>query len=267
LPDNKIILIDSGNDKDAGKKILKIINANNWTLETIINTHSNADHIGGNRFLSDKTGCKIYVKGIEAAFCEFPIMEPSFLFGGFPSKRLRNKFLLAEPSDAKDIAELALPPGMEIFPLKGHFFDMIGVKTPDNAYFIADCVFGETILAKYHISFVYDVAEYLKTLDFIKTLNGIFIPAHADATDNIKPLAEINRLKAFEIMENIKEICERPSFFEEILKKIFDKYNLTMDANQYVLVGSSVKSYLSYMADCNILDMEIHNNFLTWKLA
>ena len=41
------VLIDSGNDKEAGKKVLKIFDAQGWRLKAVYNTHSNADHIGG----------------------------------------------------------------------------------------------------------------------------------------------------------------------------------------------------------------------------
>lgn len=61
---------------------------------------------------------------------------------------------------------------MEYFRLPGHFWDMIGVKTPDDVYFMADCVFGENILEKYHISFFYDIAAQLETLDMIEKLEG-----------------------------------------------------------------------------------------------
>ena len=268
LSDKKVILIDSGNDKEAGRKILKIINENNWTLGAIINTHSNADHIGGNKFLTDRTGCKIYANGIERAFCEFPILEPAFLFGGFPNKHLRHKFLMAESSHVNDMEDLALPPDMETFPLKGHFFGMIGIKTPDNVYFLADCISSEAILKKYPMSFIYDVAEYLKTLDFIETLNGeLFIPAHTDTVKDIRPLININRQMVFEIIDGIKHICKKPSFFEAILKEMFDKYDIPMNVSQYALVGSTIKSYLSYMVDNNILDIEIQNNYLLWKLV
>lgn len=267
LPNHNVIVIDSGNDKEAGRKILKIINEHNWTLEAIINTHSNADHIGGNKFLSDRTGCKIYAKGIEKTFCEFPVLEPAFLFGGFPHKQLRHKFLLAEPSHVEDITACMLPQNMETFPLKGHYFDMIGVKTPDDVYFMADCVSSETVLGKYHIAFIYDIAEYLKTLDNIEQIKGkLFIPAHTDAVETMKPLAGINRQKVFEIIETIKHICEQPSSFEGILKKIFDHYNLTLDITQYVLVGSTIKSYLSYLVDHNIVTIEIQDNNLLWKI-
>jgi len=265
-PDDKVVLIDSGNDKEAGRKVLKIINEKKWTLDAIINTHSNADHIGGNRFLADRTGCGIFANGIEKAFCEHTVLEPAFLFGAFPHKHLRHKFLMAEPSCAKGIEEFALPQGMEVFFLKGHFFDMIGVKTPDNVFFLADSVFSESLLGKYPVSFIFDVAEFLKTLDFIQTLNGeLFIPAHTDPVRDIGPLAEVNRQKVFEVMDCIKNICQTPLSFEAVLKGVFDRYGMVMDVNQYVLVGSTIKSYLSYMLDNNILDMEIRDNYWLWK--
>ena len=128
ISENEIYLIDSGNDKDAGRKILKIIEENNWKIQGIINTHSNADHIGGNKIIQDRTNCKIFAKDIEKTFVEFPILESSFLYGGYPFKNLRNKFLLAKPSNVIQIQD-NLPEGLEHFSLKGHFFDMIGIKT------------------------------------------------------------------------------------------------------------------------------------------
>ena len=51
IDDENIYLIDTGNDKEAGKKILKIIAEQGWKVKGIINTHSNADHIGGNKVI------------------------------------------------------------------------------------------------------------------------------------------------------------------------------------------------------------------------
>ena len=53
--------------------------------------HSNADHIGGNKYLKGQTGCKAYSGGIEATFTKHPVLEPSFLYGGYPCKDLRYK--------------------------------------------------------------------------------------------------------------------------------------------------------------------------------
>lgn len=265
IDDNNVYLIDTGNDKDAGKKILKIIDEQAWNVKGIITTHSNADHIGGNKVIQDRTNCTILAYNIEKSFTEFPILESSFLYGGYPFKDIRNKFLLAKESVVIPI-ENNLPDGLEYFSLKGHFFDMIGIKTSDNVYFLADSLFSEETITKYHLFFIYDVREFLNTLDYLNTLNGsLYIPSHCEATNNILSLIELNRNKVNEIMNKIYNACEKEMTFEEVLKYIFDDYNLVMNANQYVLVGSTIKSYLSYLYDENKLCYEFKDNKMVWK--
>ena len=86
LGDGSFAAVDSGSDKDAGKKVLRILEANGWKLSAIYATHSHADHIGGCRLLQDRTGCKVYAAGMEAAFTNFPLLEPMNLYGGYPMK-------------------------------------------------------------------------------------------------------------------------------------------------------------------------------------
>ena len=100
LSDHDVCLIDSGNDKDAGKKLSKILDTHGWTLRAIYNTHSHADHIGGNQYLQKQTGCRIYAPGIERDFTEHPILEPALLYGACPPEELRHKFLMAAGSEA-----------------------------------------------------------------------------------------------------------------------------------------------------------------------
>lgn len=266
VSNDDVWLIDSGNDKDAGRKIQKILDAQGWTLTAIINTHSNADHDGGNTLLQNRLGCAVYTTPMELAVVENPILEPSFLYGGYPFKKLRNKFLMATPSKAEDIAKAKLPKGMEYFRLPGHFWDMIGIKTPDDVYFLADCVFGENIISKYHLSFFYDIAAQFETLDFVEKLEGkLFIPAHAEPVKDIKPLTAANRRKMLEILNKLMEICKEPLSFEVILQRVFQAFDLAMDYNQYVLIGSTVRSYLSYLADQDKIEVYVENHMLLWK--
>ena len=259
-------LIDSGNDKEAGKKALKLLDQNGWKLLAVLNTHSHADHIGGNRLLTERTGCTVYAPGVEAAFTRWPVLEPSFLYGGFPPKALRNKFLMAQPSEVLALSALPLPPGMEILPLPGHFFDMVGVKTQDGVWFLADCLSGANIVEKYHVNFIYDVGAYLDTLDKVEKLEGnCFIPAHAPACTDIAPLAALNRAKVLEIAAVIRELCRTPASPDQILKGVFDRYGLAMDFNQYVLVGSTVRSYLSWLLDRGEVSARFEGNTLLWQ--
>ena len=266
LNDQEVCLIDSGNDKDAGRKVRQILDAQHWNLAVILNTHSNADHIGGNRYLQGQTGCKIYAPGIECSFTRHPVLEPAFLYGGYPCKDLRHKFLMAQESPAEELTRQNLPDGFEIIELPGHFFDMVGFRTPDDVVFLADCLSSRETLEKYQIGFIYDVAAYLNTLEKVKNLTAkMFVPAHAETTAEISDLAQYNIDKVYEIAERITCFCSEPICFEHLLQKLFAQYKLTMNFEQYVLVGSTVRSYLSWLKDSGNISAVFHNNLLLWQ--
>lgn len=264
--DGHVVLIDSGNDKEAGRKVRQHLDRQGWTLDAIYNTHSNADHIGGNAYLAKQTGCALYAPGIEAAFTQHPILEPALLYGGYPMKALRHKFLLAQESDAQPLTPEHLPAGFELIPLPGHFFDMVGLRTPDDVVFLADCLSSQATLDKYQISYVYDVAAYLDTLEHVKEMQAtLFVPAHADATEDIAPLAQYNIDKVNEIAGHILDFCAAPHTFEEVLQHFFTSYDLAMTFEQYALVGSTVRNYLSWLLDSENLSANFSDNRLLWQ--
>ena len=266
LNDTDVCLIDSGNDKDAGRKVRQLLDANGWHLTAIYNTHSNADHIGGNRYLQGQTKCRIYAQGIECDITRHPVLEPAFLYGGFPPKDLRHKFLMAQESDAQELTPAVLPEGFELLQLPGHFFHMVGFRSPDDVVYLADCLSSRETLDKYQIGFLYDVAAYLDTLEKVKTMQAAaFVPAHAQVTEDIAPLAQYNIDKVHQIADHMVELCAEPVMFEELLKKLFDNYGLTLTFEQYVLVGSTVKSYLAWLKDTGRLTALFEDNRLLWR--
>ena len=266
LNDTDVCLIDSGNDKDAGRKVRQLLDANGWHLTAIYNTHSNADHIGGNRYLQGQTKCRIYAQGIECDITRHPVLEPAFLYGGFPPKELRHKFLMAQESDARELTADVLPEGFALLQLPGHFFHMAGFRSPDDVVYLADCLSSRETLDKYQIGFLYDVAAYLDTLEKVKTMQAAaFVPAHAEVTEDIAPLAQYNIDKVLEIADHMVDLCAEPAIFEELLKKLFDDYGLTLTFEQYVLVGSTVKSYLAWLKDTGRLTVIFEDNRLLWR--
>ena len=266
LNETDVCLIDSGNDKDAGRKVRQILDVNGWKLRAIYNTHSNADHIGGNKYLQAQTGCDIFAPGMERDFTVHPLLEPSFLYGGFPPKDLRHKFLMAQECEAGELTQETLPDGLRMLPLPGHFFDMIGFETADGAVFLADCLSSRETLAKYQITYIYDVVAYLDTLERVKTMQArVFVPAHAEATGDIAPLAQRNIDKVHEIASRILDLCQTPLNFEAILQRLFLDYGLLMTFEQYVLVGSTVRSYLAWLKDNGRTEAIFENGQMLWK--
>jgi len=261
-----VYLIDSGNDKDAGRKVRQILEKNRWRLLGILNTHSNADHIGGNRYLQSQTGCRVYAGGIEAAFTRYPVLEPSFLYGGYPCKDLRHKFLLAQDSEVTDFSDPSFPEEIGVIPLPGHYFDMVGFRIPDGVVFLADCISSRAALDKYAIPFIYDVGAYLDTLDKVEAMEAaVFVPSHAEVSDDIRELVQYNRSKVCEVGSRLLEICREPMDFGRILQGAFRSYGLTMNFEQYVLVGSTVRSYLSWLRDAGRISSVFEDNMLLWQ--
>lgn len=266
--DKDVYLIDSGNDKEAGRKVRQILDKNGWALRAILCTHSHADHIGGCKYLKAQTGCKVYAPGVERDFTRHTLLEPALLYGGFPPKALRHKFLMAQESDADELASAELPEGFEIIPLPGHCFEMVGFRTPDNVVFLADCLSSRATLEKYRIGFIYDVQAYLDTLEKVKSLSGaFFVPSHAEACEDVSELAQYNIDTVNEIAGRIKSNCTQPVNFEALLKRLFDEYALELSFEQYALVGSTVKSYLAWLMDKGQLKAKCESNLLLWETA
>ena len=172
---------------------------------------------------------------------------------------------MAQDSDAQELTPEVLPEGITLLPLPGHFFHMVGFRGPEDVVYLADCLSSRETLEKYQIGFLYDVAAYIQTLEMVKGLEArLFIPAHAEATEDIAPLAQYNLDKVAEVASKIEDLCREPRGFEDILQSLFTDYGLAMNFEQYALVGNTVRSYLSWLRDSGRVEPRFEGNRLLW---
>ncbi len=116
------------------------------------------------------------------------------------------------------------------------------------------------------VSFIYDVGAYLETLDRVEKMEAaMFVPAHGKASGDVKGLVRYNRDKVHSVGERILSICEEPVCFERVLREVFKCYGLSMNFEQYVLVGSTVQSYLSWLKDTGKLEAAFEDSMLLWQ--
>lgn len=262
--------IDSGNDKEAGRKINKLLEGRNWKLLGIVNTHSNADHIGGNDYLQRMHGCPVFSSRAEKAFIESPEIEASFLWGGFPVRELRNKFFEAKPSNVTNVidASTPLPNGMTAIPLPGHFFGMTGILTEDSVFYLGDCLFGKATLEKHRIPYVYDVREFRSSIrKVMETGAEVYVPSHGDIESDITATARANLDVVDRIQETILSILTERRTFDETLGLLCDAFGLALDAGRYALVGNTTRSFLSYLREEGLADFEFADNRMLWSVA
>ncbi len=264
-PDH-VYLIDSGPHKDNAKKALRILREKGWTVKGILNTHAHADHIGGNRYLQEQTGCAVFASEKEIDLTRHTYLEPVSLYAGNPHKDLRHKLLLAQESDAVGFEDSRFPKEIEVISLPGHSPDMVAFRTPDNTVFLADLLCSEATLTKYGITFQFDIAKHLQSLEEAKNLAAdVFVSSHAPTTDNIIPMLDMNLQKVHEAADFLLQQCRRKQTFDKLLQAVFAQYDLTMNHAQHALVGSTVRSYLSYLYDNDRIQILFEDNILYYQ--
>lgn len=268
LGDGEVCLIDSGNDEKIAARAMKKINERRWRVKAIYNTHCHADHTGGNHRIQEETGCEIFCPDIDAAAVNVPILNPVLLWGAYPIKELDHKFYLAQKSNVKPLSSTVMPKGLEVLPLNGHSMGMVGYKTDDDVYFVADSVCSSEVIEKYRLTYLIDVENYLRTLHKLEKYEGkICIPSHCEPTNNINQLIDVNRRAVEHILEDLEKYCTIPRLTDDVIDHLFNINELKFNPMQYALIGSTVKSYLAYLQRHNRMEIECNSNKIYWHSA
>ncbi|MDR1649058.1 MAG: MBL fold metallo-hydrolase [Synergistaceae bacterium] len=274
--DGKGYLIDTGLDDDHGKKILRLLNETRGApLRAIVNTHSNADHIGGNALIQKRTNCEVWATRIEGVMTEWTPLESLWLWSAWPFREIRGKFIEAKPSkvtfidEAKTESEYPImDTALTAVPLPGHYLDMIGVKTPDGVFFVADALFDPAILEKYRFCVMIDVEAGYRTLDMLENSRAVtwFVPCHAPAVREIGELARRNREAQAWVTEAVYDVLTpgRALSREDILAEIGLAHHLEMDAAHLLLNLSSVSAHLTYLSMRSRIKSFVRDCRLLW---
>lgn len=267
------VLIDSGADKDHAKRILKACRAHHLEPVAIVNTHSHADHYGGNAYLQETLGIPAYSPIFEEAMLRYPILEPITLWSGArPPVALQNKWLLAPASGTKILNEAGQREiggvRLELLDVSGHAHIQFAVRVRD-VLFASDAVFGAAILQKYPLQFMVDVQHVREAIEAVRFSDArVTLPGHGEPISDVDALCDAN-IKALERASNAVLIaCGDVATLPEVVERVCAMLEVTIgDLTRYVLNQTAVLAHLTDLEEHGLVRLEVIRNRLVWTAA
>ncbi len=273
----RAVVVDSGLDRDAARRILKQVAALQVEVAAIVITHAHADHFGGAGELKRRTGAPVLAPAFEAAVIENPALEPVYLFAGAqPPAELEGKFILAQPCAVDGL----LQPGrqelfgfdVEIIPAPGHAHNQMMVGAPqEGVCFAADAFFPPKVLDKYGIPFYVEIDQTLATLAALPGLPySIFAQGHGDAYDRsgLEQVLDYNIARIESIRELAAAALAEPSDDSQVLQHVADALGLHIEQPAiYYLTRTTIHACLNSLRRAGRAELSLAQNRLLWQAA
>lgn len=251
--DDRAILIDTGLNDTAARKVLRDLREVGREVSAIITTHGHADHFGGNAFVVKRTGAKVYAPAWDETVLRYPLFQPLTLFAGAdPPDSMRGGFMLADASPV----DVIYGPGMltvegvdfEVVGLPGHSGNQMGLLV-DGVFYCADVVLPDRVIERYRMPYLYSVRDHLGLLDVAKRIDSLSaVPGHGPVLDDLGALIEANRDIVLEVAERVVRIAGTPAMPEEILSELLMVLGADpQDPPSYFLLHPTIFAFLTYL--------------------
>jgi glyoxylase-like metal-dependent hydrolase (beta-lactamase superfamily II) len=271
--DDAVILIDTGLNDTAVRKVLRDVAALNRTVVAIVTTHGHADHFGGNAFVVKRTSATVYAPAWDEAVLRYPLMQPVNLYAGAdPPDSMRNGFLLAQASPVDvvydagpiDIAGVTL----QIEPLAGHSPNQMGVLF-DGVFFCADVVLPDRVIERYRMPYLFSVSDHLNALNHAESVpHAMSVPGHGPIVEHVSTLVGPNRAIVKRVEADVLDLCTVERTPGEVLALLLARLGADpQDAGAYYLLHPTVFAFLSHLERQGELTHEIREGRSLWKRA
>ncbi len=275
IADGQSLLVDTGLDRDSGRRAIREVTDAGWgTVVGILTTHAHADHIGGHAMVVGRTGCEVWASPVEAALTRNPELAPAILYGGDPPATMRGKFVLAAASpvhhivstDTLTFADLTIG----VIRLPGHSPDQIGYAV-GGVCFPADVVFPAETIDKYRIPYLFSVATHRASLERARALDfRAFVPGHGPVLDREAFVALIDHNAA------ALDAVERAVLSAIAVTRFADEIEATAlrsvgaqpaDLAAHALLTTTIRGVLSDLSDRGTILGTVEDGRIAWRMV
>ncbi len=275
--DGRALLVDSGQDKEYGRKVRKALDALGLELAVILATHSHADHYGGNAYLLRQfPEARVWAPEIEAEIIRTPALEPIYLFhGAKPLPELTGKWLQAEASPVHRVLtagrDAVGAAGLELLDVRGHAHRQLAVLV-DDVLLAADAVFGAETLEKYPIPFAQDVVGQLRACETVAGVSArVLLPGHGAPTEDLVGVAASNRAAVLRAAAAVLAACAAPgarsgASTEDVVVGSAESLGVVLDdLARYHLNYCVVSAHLGRLRELGEVTCAVEGGRLVWR--
>ncbi|MBM4431548.1 MAG: MBL fold metallo-hydrolase, partial [Chloroflexi bacterium] len=203
------LLIDTGVGRRSGCQLLQILRERDLDLVAVINTHCHGDHVGGNAYLVQQTGARVYAPVHDAVALQEPLWGAICSFvGADPVAEMRAPRFDPQPC-AVDVlvteGELEIAGvTVQAVALPGHTASHTGYMVND-VFFTGDILAGEEELANTAISYAYSITHRLQSLEKLRDYSSrYYVLGHGPARRDVSTLIDRNVAQINEVLEFVK---------------------------------------------------------------
>jgi glyoxylase-like metal-dependent hydrolase (beta-lactamase superfamily II) len=271
------VAVDSGGDRDAARNLLRAVQARGLVLTAVVNTHSHADHYGGNDYLLRQLpDLEVWAPELEEAVLRHPYLEPFSLYGAHPPQALQNKWLMAKPSAVHhvyptadgqlEVAGLVL----RVHRADGHSARQAALGFGPVCY-AADSFFGPEVLEKYEVPFTHHVAGQQQTLERMRDWPyEWFVPGHGAPVrrPELPAVLEANLRAVRQATDRVRRALAGGATADEVTHRVAAELRSPpANPSTYFLLRAAVMAHLAHLLELGEATWELERGTLRWRTS